>query len=382
MLYTRLLKASVRFAAMGETDGFAPLSDDLRDSTALADLWRDELHWSHRSPLLIAHALLDAERRGELPLHDDFADKLLDLQRAGQRRNDLLRQEYDAITAALDLPVIPLKGLWMVAEGVYPAAARLFGDLDIALPRDTDRRALIRKLEARGYVFDPVSGDNHLAFKRTAPGMGLYAGLPILREPMPNMDDHIRRVNETFFLDAHFNLDVPGALNRPFLFGERDRHAGERHLLLLCYHLWRHDYAHAYGVVDIALLMRSPLIDTARFVALTDEFNAQSLCAGAFGIAARCFREDLLPTRWKSLQSDPAFGFGWEFGERAVLDAYPSWESRRLAAKIDGSFAAHYRLGVEFIREAVPYDFPLRTLVRDAIRARSIRRNERLRDDD
>jgi hypothetical protein len=258
-LYARLLRATMRATVIGDEEGLVALFQPLSDAHLLEQLWTQELFWNHRSPLLIAREMSRANDAGLLHLPQASVHRLDEIAEAGRRRNALMMNECASVLSALDCPATPLKGAWLVANSVYPDAARMFGDLDFAVDPATTPARIIRDLEGRGYTFRDVGTPVHLAFLREGPGMQLYDGLPALREPTPNFDAHLAMIQKTFFVEVHHDLDPVGSLRRPFYLHAGEGGDGARHLLLLCYHLCKHDFAHPYGVVDIALLAR-PLI--------------------------------------------------------------------------------------------------------------------------
>ena len=372
-LYFRLLVGAVRLVAAGDAAALMRLAPDLSDVDALDDLWVRELFLCHRSPLLIAHALIQSEEAGVLDLPEPFSERLHAIYAAGQRRNTVLMQECSAVMDALDVPVTTLKGAWLVSHGVYPNASRFFGDLDFAVEPTVDRARIIRSLGELGYIFQDLSAQDHLGFHREEPGLRLYDGLPA-RENLPKRMNPVNArletlrqaffMQKTFFVEVQSNLDRVRALRSPLYFRAEDHNNAARHLLLLCHHLCVSDFNHSYGVVDVALMLRSPLVDWEQFAGLVEEFGAQEICAATFGIVERCFGEDMLPDEATRLRAYPAFYRGKQLGRDTVLSPAATVQGRWLSIRICRSLPSCHRAAIMALSPIVPRNFPLRWLHR------------------
>ncbi len=379
-VYVRLLRAVVRRVALGDGSELRALAPDLAD-TALTDrLWDEQLYWSHRSPLLIAHQLLEALDAKELGLPLPFSSRLRLLAAAGRRRNAQLARECTSVVRALGTSATRLKGAWLVAGDIYPAQSRLFGDLDFAVTPDVSRHAVVAALQAVGYGYRDMSKPDHLAFERAVPEMRLYDGLPALREPLPNFGPHFERMQRTFFVEVHYDLDASGALRCPLFFGGEDGSHAARHLLLLCHHVCKHEFAHAIGVVDIALMSRSPQVDWRQLADLCGRFGAADICAAAFGIVEHCFGSDILPGDARAFRARRAFARGTGLGWAPALDARPTRRGRWLSVRLNRSPRAAYRSALKALSPHIPRNFPLRWAHRQLVTNRTRRRNARYTD--
>lgn len=380
VVYMRLLRAAVRRVLLGNGSELRALAPDLAGAARTDRLWAEQLYWSHRSPLLIAHQLLDALDAGELCLPLPFSSRLRSLAAAGRRRNAQLTRECTSVMRVLGTPATALKGAWLVAGDIYPEQSRLFGDLDFAVTPDMSRHAVVAALREAGHEYRDMSKRDHLAFQRVVPEMRLYDGLPALREPIANFGPHFARMQRTFFVEVHYDLDASGALRYPFFFGGEDGSDAARHLLLLCHHLCKHEFAHTIGVVDIALLSRSPMVDWRRLGDLCGRFGATDICAAAFGIVEHCFGSDILPGGARAFRARMGFARGAGLGWAPALDARPTRRGRWLSVRLNRSPRAAYRSALKALSPHIPRDFPLRRAHRQLVTNRTRRRNARYTD--
>lgn len=380
-LYCRLLRAAVRSVALGDRAALVALAPRFRDVSATGRLWDEELYWSHRSPLLIAESLTAGEDVGALRLPVAFSERLRALGEAGRRRNARFVDESESVLSSLGSVAMPLKGTWLLERNVYPRAGRLFGDLDFAVEPETRRSDVVAALTDCGYEYRDMSTRRHLAFQRVVPGLTLYDGLPALREPLPNFGPHFERIQRTFFVEVHHEIDTSRSLRRPFVFRRDDRSDGAKQLLLLCHHLCKHEFAHAIGVVDIALMARSGLVDWARLASLCDEFGLVDICAAALGIAATCFGPDIAPAEADPIRRRRAFQLGAALGLEPILGPRATRQGRWLSVRLRKSIRATYRSSLQAVSPYMPRNFPLRWAYRQvrtaAVRRRSATYNER-----
>lgn len=363
-LYHEMLRAAVHAVALDDRSHLARVSPRLADPSLASRLWDDELYWSHRSPLLIAHAFAEAEAAGALCLPNALSKRLRALAEAGRRRNAQFIAEGVSVISALGPGAIPLKGMWLLEHDVYPRASRLFGDLDFAVETTAKRGDVVAALTDIGYAYREHSTRDHVAFERVAPGLKLYDGLPALREPIPNFGPHYARIQQTFFVEVHYDIDTSRSFRRPFVFSGADRDDGAKHLVLLCHHLCKHEFAHTIGVVDIALMARSPLVDWSHLADLCHELGAEDTCAAAFGIVAHCFGRDILPHGAAPFQRLRAFRGGLSLGLYPVLMPRPTARGRWLSIRVRRSVRAAYRSGMKAMSPHIPRNFPLRRLHR------------------
>ena len=379
-LYCRLLRAVVRRASLGDGEELAGLCGALSDVEGARDLWAAEVYWSHRSPLLIADQLTDAAAGDAVSFAQPLLQDCRALAAAGRRRNALLMDECESVLAALGSSAMPLKGAWLLRHDIYPSIARLFGDLDFAADPDMRPRDVVSAFGSLGYEYRPDSKPHHLAFQRVIPDMRLYDGLPALREPIPDFSEHYARIQRTFFAEVHYNIDARRSLRRPFYFRPADADDGARHLLLLAHHLCKHEFAHAIGVVDIALMVASRLVDWERLRHLCQRFGAEDICAASFGIVDECFGADLLPDAAASYRTRRAFRAGAALGWAPALDARPRAAGRWLSVRLSRSLRATYASGMKALGPLIPRRFPLRTAHRRVSRAMARRRASGLTD--
>ena len=190
--------------------------------------------------------------------------------------------------------------------------------------------------------------------------MRLYDGLPALREPIAGFADHYARIQRTFFAEAHYDIDTRRSLRRPFFVRADDRTDAARHLLLLSHHACKHEFGHAIGIVDIALLAASDRVDWGRLAALCQHFRATDICAAALGVVAECFGADLLPQGAAPFRSRRAFERGGSLGWAPALDARPSGAGRWLSVRLSRSLRATYGSALKALSPLVPTRFPLR----------------------
>ena len=379
-LYMRLLRAVVRRVALGEADELRALEPDLADAAITDRLWAEQMYWSHRSALLIAHQLLEPVTAGEMGLPESFAERLRQLLAAGRRRTAQLVTESAAVMAALGTSATTLKGAWLISTDIYPAQSRLFGDLDCAVDQATGRAVVVAALRGIGYEYRDLSKPDHLAFQRVVPGMRLYDGLPALREPLPNFGPHFGRIQRTFFVEVHYDLDISGALREPFYFGPEDATDVARHLVLTCHHLCKHEFAHTIGVVDIALMLRSSALDWRRLADLCVRFGAADICAAGFGIAEHCFGPGLVPLDARAFRTRRAFARGATLGWAPALDPRPTRRGRWLSVATNGSRRAAYRSAIKALSPHIPRNFPLRWAYRQLTTGVTRLRNARYTD--
>jgi hypothetical protein len=380
-LYMRLLRAVVRRAVFGNVVELRALEPEFVDTTVTDRLWAEQLYWSHRSPLLIAHQLVEAHAAGEMGLPESFSDRLNALAAAGQRQTSQLMRECASVMDALGPPATALKGAWLVSGDIYPGKSRLFGDLDFALEQGTEPSAAVAALRDLGYEYRDMSKPDHLTFQRAVPEMCLYDGLPALREPLPNFGPHFKQMQRTFFVEVHYDLDAPGALRKPFFFAPEDESDAARHLLLLCHHLCKHEFAHTIGVVDVALMLGLPLMDWRSLGDLCGRFGAVDICAAAFGIVEHCFGPGLVPAEAQAFRSRRAFARGAALGWAPALDPRPTRQSRWLSVTINRSPRAAYRSAVKALSPHIPRNFPLRWAHRRLRTTMTRRRSARYSDD-
>ena len=374
-LYHDMLRAAVHAVALDDRSHLARVSPRLADPSLACRLWDDELYWSHRSPLLIAHTFAEAEAAGALCLPNALLQRLRALGEAGRRRNAQFIAEAASVMSALGPGAIPLKGVWLLKHDVYPRGSRLFGDLDFAVETTTARADVVAALADIGHAYREYSTRDHLAFERVVRGLTLYDGLPALREPIPNFGPHYARIQQTFFVEVHYDIDTSRSFRRPFVFSAADRDDGAKHLVLLCHHLCKHEFAHTIGVVDIALMARSPLVDWSHLADLCRELGAAGVCAAAFGIVERCFGDDILPSEAAPFRRLRAFHGGRSLGLGPVLGPRPTPRGRWLSSRVSGSMRAAYRSSLKAMSPHIPHTFLLRRVHRRVRTALARRRS-------
>jgi hypothetical protein len=373
-LYRSLLRAVVRRTALGDNDGLPRLAGALSGVAPTERLWAEDMYWSHRSPLLVADQVVAAADADLKSIAPSFVEKCRSLAAAGSRRNALLMEECASVLTALGPCATPLKGAWLLRHDIYPSKARMFGDLDFAIDPGMRPREVVAAFRSLGYEYRSNSTPDHMAFQRVLPDMRLYDGLPALREPTADFEEHYARIQRTFFAEAHYDIDARRSLRRRFFFGPEDRTDAARHLLLLAHHVCKHEFAHAIGMIDIALLAASPTVDWGRLSDLCRRFGALDICAAGLGIVAECFGPDMLPAGAAPFLSRRAARAGATLGWGPALDARASARGRWLSVRLSRSLRATYGSGMKALAPHIPKRFPLRAAHRRVIEARSRRR--------
>lgn len=365
--YRALLRAAVRYFALHETGELSEVVRWLGDDAENA--WR-AMWWRHRSPLLVAGALVDASDRGEVVLPDFWQERCLRLLHAGARRLALLNAAVEQLTRTVKVPLVRLKGMWLT-EFIYPfvrgCPTRLFGDIDLSIPAEALRRvhdALTRK--GSKLQFHP--GLWEYAYRLESPEP-TWEGLPMLEDERPVPEELLRWGNHSIFVELHTgSLELMRFVSKPYLIAdEKNTAAHGVHLLL---HLLNHLFRHPYGFVDVALTLRHPSLDEERFFALVREYGLERLCATAIGVVCRCFGEDLVPhfcQRWK--ESSLCRRVRALAPATAAVEPIPTlWTGARMAWEASPTWRGRKFVGVRISQEVLNRIVPPETRVRGWIR--------------
>ncbi|MBM3215501.1 nucleotidyltransferase family protein [Candidatus Poribacteria bacterium] len=332
-LFAMTLRAAVRRTALGDRSELVPLTRRLESE--MEAFW--QAFWRrNRSPLLVASALLSAEQDGDLPLSLELRDRLEAVLAAGGRRYAILKRELDSIQDAAEVPIVPLKGMWLT-ERVYPThmsnATRLFGDIDIGVDPahfGTLRESLVRL----GYQVSPNSKPFEYAVHRRS-AEPTWTGLPMLESDDPVPPELLEWGNRTLFVEVHTgSVDKMRFVKTPFVIRHEDDAAS--HFVHICLHVACHMFRHTVGFVDAALLLHSALLDWSEVRAKASDPRAMRAVSLVLGMVAKAFGEDIVPMHCAAERVSTAFRLGSRLAgaDVAVRPMEVLWRGSRAASSM------------------------------------------------
>lgn len=365
--YRSLLRAAVRYFALHEIEELSEIVPWLRDEAENA--WK-AMWWRHRSPLLVAGALVDASDRGEVTLPAFWRERCLRLLQAGAQRFALLSAVAEQLSRTLECSLVRLKGMWLT-EFVYPhvrgCPTRLFGDIDLAIPPEalySAHHALTRSSSEPQFHPEPWE----YVYRLESPEP-TWEGLPMLEDERPVPEELLRWGNHSIFVELHTgSLELMRFVSKPYLIvDEKDTAAHGVHLFL---HLLNHLFWHPYGFVDVALVLRHPSLDQKRFFALVREYGLDRLGATTIGVVGRCFGEDVVPDFCRPWKESSLYRRVRAFAPMtAAIEPIPTlWTGARLAWEASPTWQGRKFVGIRTSQEIINRLVPPETRVRGWIR--------------